>query len=131
MEKKVVYVACDGEQFLTECACAAYERAMNFHRFKRDFSLYDECERPIPHDIPWSDETICYIRIIRPSVELYEYLEKRFKEYEIDSPWSEDDLEFKDDLYFYDCDNACWRSWSDEIEKLDIMGEYFQMFTEN
>lgn len=131
MEKKVVYVAYDGEQFLTERACAEYERAMNVHRFKKDFSLYDDYERPIPHDISWDGETICYIRIMRPSEGLYEYLEKRFREYEIGSPWSEDGLEFKDDLYFYDCDTVCWRSWSDEMEKLDIMGERFQMFTEN
>lgn len=131
MEKKIVYVAYDGARFSTERACVEYELAMYVYRFRKDFSLYDECKKPIPHDVSWGDETICYIRIINPSEELYEYLEKRFKEYEIDSPWSEDHLNFKDDLYFYDCSTACWRSWSDEMEILDMMGEHFQMFTEN
>ena len=131
MEKRIIYVACDGEQFPTERACAEYELSMDVHRFKKDFSLYDDCEKPIPHDVSWYNEDIYFIRIFNPSEELNMYLNKRFLDYGISSPWADYDLEFKDDLYFYDCDTDCWRSWSDEMEKLDIMGEHFQMFTEN
>ena len=131
MEKKVVYVACDGTQFPTERACAEYELSMNVHRFKKDFSLYDECEKPIPHDVSWDNENIRFIRIINPSEELNIYLENRLAEYEVYSPWADEGLEFKDDLYFWDSNCLCWRSWSDEMEKLDIMGEHFQMFAEN
>lgn len=131
MEKKIVYVAYDGTQFPTERACAEYELSMNVHRFMKDFSVYDEYGRPVPHNISWSNDDIYFIRIINPSEELNIYLEKRFKDYEIDSPWADYDLTFKDDLYFWDNDCMCWRSWSDEMEKLDIMGEHFQMFTEN
>ena len=131
MEKKVVYVAYDGEQFPTERACAAYELSMDVHRFKKDFSLYDECEKPIPHDVSWNDEDIFFIRIINPSKELNIYLENRLAEYEVYSPWADEGLEFKDDLYFWDRHCGNWRSWSDEMEKLEIMGEYFQMFAEN
>ena len=34
-------------------------------------------------------------------------------------------------LYFFDDIDVCWRSWSDEMEKLELIGEHFQMFTEN
>lgn len=131
MEKKIVYVAYDGKEFSTEQACIKYELSINAHPFKKDFSLYDDYDRPIPHDVSWGDEIISYIRIIRPSEKLNMYLEKRFKDCEIYSPWADGGLEFKDDLYFWDKDYSCWRSWSDEMEKLDMMGEYFQMFTEN
>ena len=59
------------------------------------------------------------------------YLEKCLTEYGIESPWMDYDLEFKDDLYFFDDIDVCWRSWSDEMEKLELIGEHFQMFTEN
>ena len=132
MEKKIVYVAYDGEQFPTERACVQYELSMNVHRFKKDFLLYDECEKPIPHDVSWDNEDISFIRIINPSPELNRYLEERFTEYGLYSPWADEGLTFKDDLYFWDNKHyGCWRSWSDEMEKLDIMGEHFQMFTEN
>lgn len=132
MEKKIVYVAYDGKEFPTLCACVEYEFNMIVCHFAKNFSLYDECKRLIPHDAPWGDKTICYIHIIKPTKELYEYLEKRFKKYEIDSPWSEDGLEFKNDLYFYDCDTACWRSLSDELKKLNAISQHFlKMFTEN
>lgn len=130
MEKKIVYVAYDGKEFPTERACAEYELSMNVHRFKKDFLLYDNYKKPIPHDVSWDDKIICYIRIINPSEELNMYLEKRFEDYEIISPWADEGLEFKNDLYFWYKD-FCWHSWSDEMEKLDIIGEYFQMFTEN
>ena len=131
MEKKIVYVAYDGEQFPTEQACAEYELSMNVHRFAKDFSLYDRRKRPIPHNMSWNDEDIFFMRIINPSEELNMYLNERFKDYGIISPWADYDLQFKDDLYFWDEDYSCWRSWSDEMEKLDMMGEHFQMFTEN
>ena len=121
----------NGTQFPTEHACAEYELSMNVRRFKKDFSLYDDCKKPVPHDVSWYNEDIYFIRIINPSEELNMYLNKRFEDYGISSPWADYDLEFKDDLYFYDYDTDCWRSWSDEMEKLDIMGEHFQMFTEN
>lgn len=131
MEKKVVYVAYDGEQFPTERACAEYELSMNVHRFKKDFLLYDDCEKPVPHNVSWGGEDIGFIRIINPSKELYEYLKERFDMYNLQNPWIHDCLKFKDDLYYWD--NSCehWRSWSDEVETLDIMGKHFQMFTEN
>ena len=131
MEKKIVYVAYDGEQFPTERACIEYELSMNVHRFKKDFSLYDDYERPVPHDVSWDNEDIYFIRIINPSEELNMYLEKRFIEYGITSPWADNGLTFKDDLYFWDINCNCWRSWSDEMEKLDMIGEHFQMFTES
>lgn len=131
MEKKIVYVAYDGTQFPTERACAEYELSMNVHRFKKDFLLYDDCEKPVPHNMSWGEEDIGFIRIINPSKELYEYLKERFAMYSLQNLWLDDLLEFKDDLYFWD--NSCehWRSWSDEVETLEIMGEHFQMFTEN
>ena len=131
MKKKIVYVAYDGEQFPTECACAEYELSMNVHRFAKDFSLYGKDRKPIPNDVSWDSEDIYFIRIINPSEELNMYLEKRLTEYGIESPCTDYDLEFKDDLYFFDDINDCWRSWSDEMEKLELMGEHFQMFTEN
>ena len=131
MEKKIIYVACDGMEFQTERACAEYEHSMNVHRFAKDFSLYDKNKRPIPHDVLWNSNDIYFIRIINPSEELNMYLEKCFTEYGTASPWTDYDLEFKDDLYFFDDIDDRWRSWSDEMEKLELMGEHFQMFTEN
>ena len=131
MKKKIVYIAYDGEQFPTENACAEYECSINVHRFAKDFSLYDEYKKPIPHDVSRDSEDIYFIRIINPSEELKMYLEKRLTEYGIECPWTDYDLEFKDDLYFFDEIDGCWRSWSDEMEKLELMGEHFQMFTEN
>lgn len=131
MEKKIIYIAYDGELFNSEEDCAKYEQNMGFYRFKKDFSLYDESKKPIPNNREWNSEDIYFIRIINPSEELNVYLEKRFKECNLYSPWADEGLEFKDDLYFWDEYYSCWLSWSDEMEKLDIMGEYFQMFTED
>lgn len=131
MEKKIIYIAYDGERFNSEENCAKYEQDMGFYRFKNDFSLYDKSKKPIPNGEISDSEDIYFIRIINPSKELNVYLENRFRECNLYSPWADEGLEFKDDLYFWDRDYSCWRSWSDEMEKLDIMGEYFQMFTEN
>lgn len=131
MEKKIIYIAYDGEQFNSEEDCAKYEQNMGFYRFKKDFSLYDKSKKPILNDEVWNSEDICFIRIINPSEELKVYLEKRFRECNLYSPWVYEGLEFKDDLYFWDEYYSCWLSWSDEMERLEIMGEYFQMFTED
>ena len=130
MTEYTTYVAFDGEEFDDEDDCLAYERKLQATNFKGEIFFYDINRKPVPLDIGDLDD-VYFVNI--ETERACQWFVDRCHDCGSTHPWSYNPYrkeEFPLTGFFYYSDEE-WHHWQTEIEKLNAIRDYFQLFEED
>ena len=132
MTKYTTYIAFDGEEFDDEDDCLAYERKLQATNFEGEIFLYNINREPIPLDIEDLDD-VYFVNI--ETERAREWFIGRCWDCDSVHPWSEcynREEEFPlTGFFWFDTNNNTWHCWQTDIEKLNAIRDYFQLFEED
>ena len=130
MTEYTTYVAFDGTEFDDEDDCLAYERTIQATDYEGEIFFYDINRKPIPlhtEDL----EDVYFVNI--ETEKACQWFVDRCGDCGATHPWSYNPYR-KEELpmtgFFYYSDEE-WHHWQTEIEKLNAIRDYFQLFEED
>ena len=131
MTEYTTYVAFDGSEFDDEDDCLAYERTIQATDYEGEIFFYDSYHKPLPlHTEDLDDVYFVNIRTEKAC----QWFVDRCRDCGSTNPWSYDPRRKEEfpltGFFWYDTNGDYWRCWNTEIEKLNAIRDYFQLFEE-
>lgn len=131
MTEYTTYIAFDGSEFDDEDDCLAYERTMKATDYEKEISFYGFDRKPIPLHVENLDD-VYFVNI--KTKKACQWFIDRCQDCGSIHPWSYDPHRKEEfpmtGFFWFDTSDDTWHHWQTEMEKLNEIRNYFQLFEE-
>jgi hypothetical protein len=132
MTEYTTYVAFDGSEFDDEDDCLAYERTMKATDYEKEIFFYGINREPVPLNVEDLDD-VYFVNIKTEKAK--EWFVDRCYDSGSVHPWSYDPYRREEfpmtGFFWFDTYDDTWHHWQTEIERLNAIRDYFQLFEED